>query len=42
MFFYAGYLTLASALFWQSRYPYSFSIIVRDNDDNVKENISKY
>jgi hypothetical protein len=42
MFFYAGYLTLASALFWQSRYLYSSSIIVRDNNDNVKENISNY
>ena len=42
MFFYAGYLTLASALFWQSRYPYSSSIVVRDNVDNVKEDISKY
>jgi hypothetical protein len=42
MFFYAGYLTLASALFWQSRYIYSSSIIVRDNNDNVKENISNY
>jgi hypothetical protein len=34
IFFYAGYLTLASALFWQSRYLYSSSIIVADN--NVK------
>jgi hypothetical protein len=42
MFFYAGYLTLASALFWQSRYLYSSSIIVRDKNDNVKENISNY
>jgi hypothetical protein len=43
MFFYAGYLTLASALLWQSRYHYSTSIIVRDNNnENVKENISNY
>jgi hypothetical protein len=40
IFFYAGYLTLASALFWQSRYLYSSSpIIVADNNDNLKENI---
>jgi hypothetical protein len=40
IFFNAGYLTLASALFWQSRYLYSSSIIVRENNDNVKENNS--
>lgn len=37
IFFYAGYLTLASALFWQSRYLYSSSIIVVDN--NVKVSV---
>jgi hypothetical protein len=36
LFFYAGYLTLVSALFWQSRYLYYSSINVRDNN-----NISK-
>ena len=39
IFFYAGYLTLASALFWQSRYLYCSPIIVADNNDNLKENI---
>jgi hypothetical protein len=34
IFYYAGYLTLASALFWQSRYLYSSPIIASDN--NVK------
>ena len=40
IFYNAGYLTLASALSWQSRYLYSSSIIVRENNDNVKENNS--
>jgi hypothetical protein len=31
IFFNAGYLTLACALFWQSRYFYSSSIIIREN-----------
>jgi hypothetical protein len=40
IFFTAGYLTLAAALFWQSRYLSPSSIIVRENIDKVKENIS--
>jgi len=41
IFFTAGYLTLAAALFWQSRYLYpSSSIIVRESNDKVEENIS--
>ena len=39
IFFTAGYLTLAAALFWQSRYLYSSSITVNENND-VKESIS--
>ena len=40
IFFTAGYLTLAAALLWQSRYLYSASITISENIDNVKENIS--
>jgi len=40
IFFTAGYLTLAAALFWQSRYLYSSSITVNENNDDVKESIS--
>ena len=41
LFFYAGYLALAgSAFFWQSRYHYYSSITVRENADNITENIS--
>jgi len=39
IFFAAGYLTLAAALFWQSRYLYP-SIIVLEGNDKVGENIS--
>jgi hypothetical protein len=40
IFFTAGYLTLAAALFWQSRYLYSSSITVIEHNDNAKESIS--
>lgn len=40
IFFTAGYLTLAAALFWQSRYLYSPSITVSENNYNVNEDIS--
>ena len=38
LFFYAGYLALVFALFWQSRYHYYSSVVVRDNTDITTEN----
>lgn len=40
IFYNAGYLTLASALFWQSSYLYSSSIIVRENNNKVTQSNS--
>ena len=40
LFFYAGYLTLAAALFWQIRYLYYSYNIIRDSNDIARGNIS--